>query len=262
MRLTACCETALLDCIDPQWYKEARKSPPPEFGYLDMMTSVLRCVTVVLLIAQIGCNSEQASPPSEQTGPSLSDLPIELTVKQRSTTTVPGSGGALRLTIGDITGGQVMASLADAEGTVVLADTSLASGDEATFHLGTESYQLELKELSNALVGEDFASFVISSATAGSESEAQKIEKLIAAVASAEGLVFIRNGVEHSAEEAAEHLRTKWQAAGEEIETAQQFIDELGSKSSLSGEPYRIRLPDGTEMPAGKWLRDKLNPEK
>jgi hypothetical protein len=89
-------------------------------------------------------------------------------------------------------------------------------------------------------------------------SEREKIERLLAAIQSAEGDVFIRNGAEHSARDAAEHLRSKWQAAGEAVKTAEEFIDKIGTKSSLSGEAYRVRLANGNEVPASEYLREKL----
>lgn len=38
----------------------------------------------------------------------------------------------------------------------------------------------------------------------------------------------------------------KLKSAGSRITTAEQFIDHLGTRSSRSGEPYRMRLADGT----------------
>jgi hypothetical protein len=214
----------------------------------------------VLCFAAAGCDSGPSSrQASVQKLPKLSGLPADVTVKQRSTTVVPGSEGLLRVTIDDITRGQVMTSLADKEGRTVHAATSLAPGESMSFELGNEIYQLTLKELNNALVGQDFAIFTISfPGGAGPTFEQYKIARLLSAVEAAEGDVFIRNGTEHSAKEAAEHLRTKWNTAGDEITTAQQFIDEIASKSSLSGESYRVRQADGTEVLASEYLRDKL----
>jgi hypothetical protein len=214
----------------------------------------------VVLVVSAGCDSGRSSrQPAQQKVPKLSGLPADVTVSQRSTTVVPGSDGLLRVTIDDITRGQVMTSLAGKDGGVVLAATSLAAGDKAAFRLGEQTYELTLKELNNALVGDDFAIFTISlSAEEGATSEAANIEQLLAAVAAAQGDVFIRNGSEHTAAEAADHLRTKWKAAGGNIASARQFVDEIASTSSLSGEPYRVRRADGTEVSASEYLRDKL----
>jgi uncharacterized lipoprotein YajG len=81
----------------------------------------------VVLVA--GCSPEPSPLPAAETTPLFSVLPIEMTVKQRSTTVVPGSGGAVFLTIDDITRNQVMASLADKDGGVLLAVTSFKPGD-------------------------------------------------------------------------------------------------------------------------------------
>jgi hypothetical protein len=180
-----------------------------------------------------------------------------MTVKQRSTTTVPGSDGKLQLSIDDITGGQVMATLVDSGGLPLAGPISLQPGKPIVFRIAGQRHQLALNELNNALVGEDFATFVISASTGGL-SEQEKIERLIAHVESLAGAVFIRNQSEHTPQQAAEHLRAKLAAAGGRIATAEQFIDEVASKSSLSGETYQIRLPDGSLVEAGDHLRKKL----
>ncbi len=91
----------------------------------------------------------------------------------------------------------------------------------------------------------------------GERDENARIDALIAAVESS-GITFIRNGSEHDAASAASHLRRKRAAAGDDIATAEQFIDELATKSSVSGEPYRVRLADGTEQDAAPWFRQLL----
>jgi uncharacterized protein DUF5329 len=223
------------------------------------------CVFAAVILVAAGCDSRAPSrQPVAPKSVKLSGLPSELTVKQRSTTVVPGSAESLRVTIDDITRGQVMTSLADKEGRAVLAATSLATGDTVTFELGDETFQLKLEELKNALVGDDVATFTISFPEKKSpisehaEIEHAKIERLLSAIEAAEGDVFIRNGAEHTAKDAAEHLRTKWKAAGSKIATAEQFIDEIASKSSLSDEPYRVRQADGTEVTAKDYLLNKL----
>jgi hypothetical protein len=85
-----------------------------------------------------------------------------------------------------------------------------------------------------------------------------EIEALIEQVAQAQDIVFIRNGSAHSAAEAAAHLRRKLAAADGRITTAEQFIDVLGTRSSMTGKAYRVRLADGREIDSATWLRQLL----
>lgn len=88
--------------------------------------------------------------------------------------------------------------------------------------------------------------------------EAQKIEALIQAVAALQGAVFIRNGSEHTATEAAEHLHLKWRNAGKRVQTAPEFIQYCATSSSMSGRPYRIRYKDGREATSADFLWTEL----
>jgi hypothetical protein len=96
--------------------------------------------------------------------------------------------------------------------------------------------------------------------------ESQKIERLIAAVESAKEAVFIRNGTEYSAQDAAGHLRRKLDAAKGKITTASQFIEHIASKSSMRGNPTKFVSPTAVlRMPAifsaKNWRRWSRNPE-
>jgi hypothetical protein len=240
-------------------------------------TSVLIGVGfVVAVLLVLGCPQKQETPaPLQQPappGPVLTDLPIEVTVKQRTTMAVPGSDEALSVTIDDITRGQVIVSLAEKDGNVVLAPKSLAEGASATFKLGGKAYSMTLSELDNEVVGEDSARLVFSDTlpadgsstsdsagrAANAASERDKIERLIDQVGTLQNATFIRNGEEHTPAEAAEHLRRKWEAAGNEITTVEDFIDKIASKSSISGEAYRIRFDRG-EVDASEWLRVRVS---
>lgn len=88
--------------------------------------------------------------------------------------------------------------------------------------------------------------------------EAQKIDRLIAHVRALEGAVFIRNGREHTAEDAAKHMQLKRDKAGERCDTAEEFIRVCASFSSRSGEAYLIRFPDGRTRTAEDVLREQL----
>ncbi|MBU0961142.1 MAG: DUF5329 domain-containing protein, partial [Proteobacteria bacterium] len=54
------------------------------------------------------------------------------------------------------------------------------------------------------------------------------------------GCTFIRNGNEHQAQEAREHLEMKYNHAKGRIKTAEDFIDKIASKSSLSRRQYEV----------------------
>jgi len=77
-------------------------------------------------------------------------------------------------------------------------------------------------------------------------------------VIGASKLVFIRNGVEYTGEEARRHLLHKLDSAGDRIRTAEDFINYIASESSESGITYYVQFADGTRVEAGIWLRDQL----
>ncbi len=91
-----------------------------------------------------------------------------------------------------------------------------------------------------------------------SEQESQVIEQLIAQVAVARKTVFIRNGREVGAPAAAEHLRAKYRHFKDRIATASDFIRLAGTRSELTGVPYRVRLPDGKTLTSAEFLHDQL----
>ena len=93
---------------------------------------------------------------------------------------------------------------------------------------------------------------------APSPAERARIERLIQFVEAQNGIRFVRNGSSYSPKDAAKFLRGKFEKMGEHVNTAQQFIEQIASKSSTSGDIYRIRLADGRELPAAQFLGDEL----
>jgi hypothetical protein len=87
--------------------------------------------------------------------------------------------------------------------------------------------------------------------------EALAIDHLITFVKDSK-LEFIRNGTAYDSEAAAKHLQDKYAASENRLKTADEFIDNVASKSSISGQPYLIRSPDGTEKPVADWLHAEL----
>ena len=70
--------------------------------------------------------------------------------------------------------------------------------------------------------------------------------------------VQLRNGTVHDTDTAVSFLRGKLKHYGNDIKTAEEFIDRLASKSSTTGQLYWVKLPDGREIPAGDFLRIEL----
>ena len=89
------------------------------------------------------------------------------------------------------------------------------------------------------------------------EKEQKKIDALIEYVRTLKG-VFIRNGVEYTPQEAADHLRDKLSYAGDGIKTARDFIENVASRSSVTGEVYQVKLSDGSIRNVGDVLNEKL----
>lgn len=90
-------------------------------------------------------------------------------------------------------------------------------------------------------------------------SEQQKIEALLHSLKDIPGAVFVRNGKDYTANEAVDHLRRKLAATGPRVKTAEDFILCCASGSSMSGEPYRIKFPDGRIVNSADYFRAKLN---
>ena len=92
---------------------------------------------------------------------------------------------------------------------------------------------------------------------APSEAEARKIESLIRFVEARKDLRFVRNGTGYSAAQAGRFLRGKLESMGKNVATARQFIDQIASKSSTSGQPYTVET-EGRSLPAAQFLGDEL----
>ncbi|TPV96567.1 MAG: hypothetical protein B7733_04025 [Myxococcales bacterium FL481] len=88
-------------------------------------------------------------------------------------------------------------------------------------------------------------------------SEQDKIQALIQALRTS-GATVIRNGSAHSSEKGAAHLERKLRYAGKRIQSAEQFIVHIATRSSTSGKPYFVREEDGSEAFASDWFFARL----
>ena len=71
---------------------------------------------------------------------------------------------------------------------------------------------------------------------------------------------FGRNGSWYSAAEASRHLALKWRHVSKSgmPDSAEQFIELAGSRSSETGAAYLVRCPGAPALPAAAWLREQL----
>lgn len=74
-------------------------------------------------------------------------------------------------------------------------------------------------------------------------------------------LIFIRNKDEHSAKEAAAHIKRKYEFAklspftpSKKDWTLDFFIKEIASKSSSSGGPYHVKNSEGKVSTMESWI--------
>ena len=71
---------------------------------------------------------------------------------------------------------------------------------------------------------------------------------------------FYRNGSWHSGSEAKDHLQMKLEylVAKGLITDSEAFIEEAATKSSISGQPYKVRCPNQKEELSAVWLGSEL----
>jgi hypothetical protein len=70
-------------------------------------------------------------------------------------------------------------------------------------------------------------------------------------------LTFTRNETEYSSQEAADHIRNKYEYFKSRIESPEDFIHACASKSLQSGKPYLVSTAQG-KVPVEKWLAEIL----
>ncbi len=103
-----------------------------------------------------------------------------------------------------------------------------------------------------------FSIFFASQTLALSPEEKIRTEALLTELGKQQNLTFTRNGTEHSAVDAESHLRLKLGKTHKRLQTAEQFIDNVASKSSITGEQYQVKDGQGNIISANKYLHDLL----
>ncbi|MEB4677766.1 YfeK family protein [Enterobacteriaceae bacterium G50] len=84
--------------------------------------------------------------------------------------------------------------------------------------------------------------------------EEARINAMLDALSQQKELVFVRNGDEHTCDEAVSHLKLKLGNTRNRIDTAEQFIDKVASSSSITGKPYIVKIPGKSDENAQPFL--------
>jgi hypothetical protein len=84
-----------------------------------------------------------------------------------------------------------------------------------------------------------------------------EIEHLLSAIGSSE-CTFIRNGQRYDASKAEAHLRMKYERGRRYATSAENFIERLASKSSMTRRVYMIECPGAEPEKTGEWLTKRL----
>ncbi len=173
---------------------------------------------------------------------------------QRTQALIPSTDGNVTCSINDITKGQTEIVIKENEN-VLLAE-SIMEMEPINFKLNGHSYTITCTFMMNKLIGQDYAQFELVENIHPDQQvkdETKEIEALLKKIETSD-IIFIRNGVEHTAKEAADHLRSKWEQTNGKIKTKKDFIEQLATKSSLTGELYLVQLKDGSKIKAADWL--------
>lgn len=88
-------------------------------------------------------------------------------------------------------------------------------------------------------------------------SENGEINFLLSYIAES-GCLFIRNGKKHKPDKAKEHLEMKYNRAKGRIQSAEDFIDKIATKSSFTGRSYKVICGD-VKSSTKDWLEAALS---
>lgn len=102
-----------------------------------------------------------------------------------------------------------------------------------------------------------FAITLLLATSAGADDQTNTEVQYLLGFVESSGCTFHRNGGDHDAADAADHLRLKYRRGGKYVDTTEHFIDRLATESSWTGRKYTVTC-DGQTQPSGEWLHKAL----
>lgn len=214
------------------------------------------------------CGEEEAIEIDVENELIIPDSGYEFKLNQRKQIVLPSIQGGVYCEIDDITSDQCnMWIIADSN---VLLKEPIREDDTIIFKFNRQVYGVTCIVLLNHLIGDDHGIFnifkvpknkqVVAAKIDTLASENEKIETLLKKIERSD-LIFIRNGLEYRAQDAADHLRDKWNQGRDQIKTYDDFITYIASRSSISGQPYQVKLKDGSLVLAKTWYHEQMEAE-
>jgi hypothetical protein len=99
----------------------------------------------------------------------------------------------------------------------------------------------------------------LTSANAPTQDAGTEIVQLLGVLGTSQ-CEFYRNGTWYSGSDAQAHLRKKYDYLRRKglADTSEEFIDNVGTKSSVSGEAYQVKCGDSAPEPSAQWLTEQL----
>jgi hypothetical protein len=140
----------------------------------------------------------------------------------------------------------VQTTILDADQRPIAGPESLTTGKALSFSFGDHRYALTLTDLRNALI-------VRTSRRSSSPTHPQRSARTRRSIACLPRRAAARRRL-HSQrfrvlrQRRRESHASQAECAGEQIHSAEDFIALCGTKSSESGQPYRIKFADGREV--------------
>lgn len=177
---------------------------------------------------------------------------------QRESRDIPGSNGTLRLHIGDISAGAVLATMWDATGDSIIQDQVLRPGESVPFKLDGRRYVLGCERLINYLMGDDYGLFRVCTPV---EWETRLINRLIRSIEESDAL-FVFSAEELSGPAFAVALRARLAEREPESPVFAKFL-EMAAQSPANSAPCRVKTKDGATIDLATWWRyESRSPER
>jgi hypothetical protein len=193
----------------------------------------------------------------------LPDEPPRLTVIQRRTAYIPGSGGTVFLHLGDITAGKALLRVDTTSGQT-LAGAAVRPGDAVNFSLDGKGYVAVAAAFELHLLHDDRGEFVVRRAEDPPTDE-ELMGQLIAAAAKSDAVVVAPLHVagaqaagSDSTPKAEQYLRDVWQFTRPNVRTPADLVRAAGRPKDPTANGPVLRFPDGRETRAETWLSDEL----